>query len=284
MDQATALHKLQQEEYEILCAVARLCAENDVKWILDSGTALGAARHGGFIPWDDDIDISMTRSEFNKFLKIAEEQLPSEYELNTFDNTPSFAGFFAKITKKGTEFVNNESLASEYKQGIFIDILVHDTLSPLDGERRKQLLNASRWQKMSYLYHSSFINVPHKGLLGKVESFGCLLTHYALRAIIRNRDVLKYHFSKSIIDETPAVSGDVIKNLSYDSDASLPYEMVYPATSIKFMDSLFPAARNIDNYLTEMYGNWQDLPAPDARHTHLPVRLVFSDGTTWAKP
>lgn len=50
MDQATALRKLQQEEYDILCAVARLCDENDIKWILDSGTALGAARHGGFIP------------------------------------------------------------------------------------------------------------------------------------------------------------------------------------------------------------------------------------------
>ena len=283
MDQSTALHKLQQEEFDILNVVAELCRVNSIEWILDSGTALGAARHGGFIPWDDDIDISMTRDQFNMFLKVAKEQLPSGYSLHTFDNTPGFGGLFAKVVKDNTEFINEEALASGFKQGIFVDILVHDILSPDPHECRKQLRNASIWQKISYLYHSSVITVPHRGVLGAVESLACRLAHSVLHGIIGDRERIKQHFANSVIFDRHPVAGDLIKNLSYDSDAPLLYEKVYPAVPIVFMGSHFPAANDIETYLSDMYGDWRKLPAPEDRHTHLPVRLVFSDGSIWSK-
>lgn len=283
MNQTAALHKLQLEEFDILRAVAHLCDENDIRWILDSGTALGAARHGGFIPWDDDIDISMTRDQFELFLKVAKEQLPSGYSLYSFENAPGFGGFFAKVVKDGTEFINEESLASGFKQGIFIDVLVHDILSEDAHERNNQLRNASIWQKISYLYHSPAVAVPHKGFVGGFEMFGCRLVHIVLQLLFRNRDELKSHFDKSIIFDRPARNGDTIKNLSYDLDAPLLYENIYPAKPISFMGTCFPAARNLEHYLSDMYGNWHQIPALEDRHTHLPIRLVFSDGSVWVK-
>ncbi len=283
MDQTAALHKLQQEEFDILKIVAQLCDESGIRWILDSGTALGAARHGGFIPWDDDIDISMTRDQFELFLKAAKTKLPSGYSLLLFENTPGFGGFFAKVVKDGTEFINEESLASGFKQGIFIDILVHDILSADTKERNHQLRNASFWQKISYLYHSSIVSVPHEGFIGGLELLGCRLAHFMLRRCFRNRDELKSHFDRSIVFDRPARNGDIVKNLSYDLDAPLLYENIYPAKPILFMGLDFPAARNLENYLSEMYGDWRKVPAPEDQHTHLPIRLVFSDGSVWAK-
>lgn len=72
------LRELQLRELECLMEVKRICDDNDIEWFLAYGSALGAIRHKGFIPWDDDIDICMTIENYRKFLKVAKEQLDSE--------------------------------------------------------------------------------------------------------------------------------------------------------------------------------------------------------------
>lgn len=79
MNQVEALHKLQAEELDVLLAISELCEKNDITWFLISGTALGAARHQGFIPWDDDIDIGMLREDYDRFLELASDGLPVGY-------------------------------------------------------------------------------------------------------------------------------------------------------------------------------------------------------------
>lgn len=73
MDKDAALKKLQAEELDILLVVRDFCEKHQIEWVIDSGTALGAARHKGFIPWDDDIDISMPRCEYERFVRLAKE-------------------------------------------------------------------------------------------------------------------------------------------------------------------------------------------------------------------
>lgn len=282
MDKDAALKKLQAEELDILLVVRDFCEKHQIEWVIDSGTALGAARHKGFIPWDDDIDISMPRCEYERFVRLAKEGgLPDGYSFHDHVNTKGVACFFGKVSKDGTEFVNEEASTAGYAQGIYIDVFPHDTLKNDERARGKQIRNASKWQKLSYLYHTSHIVVPHKGVTGMLERLACKLAHAALKGLYSSREEhLWYCFARSI-DGTKPEAGVLIKDLSYDGDPVLAYEDVYPAVPAEFEGHMFPAPCHLDKYLTQAYGDWRAMPKAEDRHTHLPLRLAFSDGEVW---
>ena len=96
MNQAEALAKLHATELEILLVIAAFCREHDITWFLEGGTALGAIRHKGFIPWDDDVDIALLREDYDRFCELAKTGLPSGYSLHTSRNTAGNAALFAR--------------------------------------------------------------------------------------------------------------------------------------------------------------------------------------------
>ena len=96
-------------QLEMLKEVKRICEEHDIKYFLDSGTLLGAIRHKGFIPWDDDLDVAFIREEYNKFLNVASKELDNRFFLQTWNNDNEYALPFSKIRMNNTKFVENNS-------------------------------------------------------------------------------------------------------------------------------------------------------------------------------
>lgn len=94
------LRNIQLVSLDILKEIDRICQKCDIKYILSSGTLLGAVRHGGFIPWDDDVDIEMLKEEFDKFLSVLPEELSKDYVLHSYANDPYFIHSFIKIREK----------------------------------------------------------------------------------------------------------------------------------------------------------------------------------------
>ena len=106
----------------MLKAVDKFCKENGITYFLDGGSCLGAVRHGGFIPWDDDIDVGMMRSDYERFVRLFQENPPEGYSLHTHLNTENYSYLFAKVYREGTRFLARESLDAGLESCIYLDV------------------------------------------------------------------------------------------------------------------------------------------------------------------
>ena len=280
MRRQEALEKLQEAELGILKAFASFCDKYRLTWFLDSGTALGAMRHKGFIPWDDDIDVGMLREDYDKFIKLAESGFVEGYSVHTPDNTQGFAGMFAKIYKDGTSFDTAETIDAGLNQGIFIDVFPYDYLASNKRVQRRQRMGAKVWQSLSYLYHASHIVVPHKGMLGSLEHMACRVAHQIVHATLSS-EMISRKFARSIRCDTEA--SELLLPFAWPNIEGIPKSWLVPCETAEFEGSVFPCPARVVEYLEQMYGDWEVIPAPENRRTHLPLRIDFGDGTIWAE-
>ncbi|WP_102337357.1 LicD family protein [Collinsella provencensis] len=280
LDRETPLRKLQLTEFDILKTVLAFCNKNNISWFLDSGTVLGAARHGGFIPWDDDIDIGMLRPDYDRFVELAEYGLPEGYSVHTYSNTHGFAGMFAKVYRDGTRFETQETREAGCPQGIFIDVFPYDALSDNSIEERKQRRSAKFWQSISYLWHSSTIVVPHRGLLGIIERYGCRIAHFVVRCAF-SRERIEERFNCSFLKDSRYLPSTRVLPFVWPNIDGYRIDELMPTATLVFEGTSFPVPAKWELYLERMYGDWRALPKPEDRRTHLPLRLVFEDGEVW---
>ena len=121
------LRQLQLTELEMLCEVRRICDKHDISYQIIAGTLLGAVRHGGFIPWDDDADVAMLRPEYERFRKACRTELDtSRFEFQDDRNTPGYRWGYGKLRRKNTLFLREHQENMPYFQGVFIDIFPLD--------------------------------------------------------------------------------------------------------------------------------------------------------------
>ena len=132
-----SLDKLHDTLIEILDYVVSVCEENDLTYFLVYGTALGAYRHKGFIPWDDDLDIAMPRQDYEKFIEIANKNKDAKYTLQNELNEKKYYLPFAKVRKNGTKFVEDIAQNMYENEGIFIDIFVLDYVDDINTLKYK---------------------------------------------------------------------------------------------------------------------------------------------------
>ena len=150
---------IREQELELLKVVDKICSENSITYFLSGGTMLGAARHKGFIPWDDDIDIAMLREDYERFKKACIEQLPQKYEYQSYTNKDGYHYFFDKITIKDTYFSTKYSDKFDMRKGIFMDIFVFDKTS---DKPFFQKLHFNTLMKMRLLMNVRWINCARK--------------------------------------------------------------------------------------------------------------------------
>ena len=145
------MRKVQLTQLEIAKEIKRVCEENDIRYFLADGTFLGAVRHKGFIPWDDDMDFGMLRADYEKFCRIAPSKLKPEYCLQTWYTDPNYSLPFGKVMKRGTVYLESKKTRRLKENGFYVDIFPYDYVPENQTERSRyaaKLLNIYRVKLM----------------------------------------------------------------------------------------------------------------------------------------
>lgn len=131
---------VQKRMLDILVEVDRVCKKHNIRYVLDSGTLLGAIRHQGFIPWDDDIDIAMLREDYDKFCSVAKEELKEPYIFENMHTCKDYPNIFGKCFDTSTRYVQKNTAHLNFRQGIFLDIFPIDNVELADKYRQCRIV------------------------------------------------------------------------------------------------------------------------------------------------
>lgn len=153
------LQYIRDMELELLREIDRICRRNNIQYFLSGGTMLGAVRHKGFIPWDDDVDIAMLREDYIKFKEVCKTELPHKYQYQSYTNKDGYHYFFDKITIKDTYFSTKYSDKFEMLKGISMDIFVFDKTS---DNKFFSKLHFKTLMALRLLMNVRWINHPRK--------------------------------------------------------------------------------------------------------------------------
>lgn len=132
----TDMEKLRNAQLYIAKEIRRICEKHAIRYFLDAGSMLGAVRHQGFIPWDDDMDIGMLDADYQKFLLVAPGELGEDFFLDNYDTNPENGLVFTKVRLKGTKYIENKANANAVHNEIFVDIFPYYYISD-DEQTRK---------------------------------------------------------------------------------------------------------------------------------------------------
>lgn len=267
------LRDLQLIELEILKEVHRICKKNNIEYFLDSGTALGAVRHQGFIPWDDDIDVGMTRENYNKFLSVAQKELGSDFFLQTNDTDPKSPYYFAKIRKNHTVFMEWNKRNLDIHHGIYIDIFPYDNLPNNYIERVKFQ------KKCDNLYKFYLIRSTPDRDLSPQKTIKWIVMAIIRRILHLLTKPIPFSFVKRILDKNFTKynknNTEYFTCLAYGKPYTFRKQDFFPLKEIQFENRMFFIAQNHDSYLEELYGDYMKLPEENQRQGHIPFKLEY---------
>ncbi len=238
--EGSPLRDLQLRMLDILLEVDDICRRNHITYWLSSGTLIGAARHGGFIPWDDDLDIEMLAPDFRRFCSIARKELPEGLVLQNSETDPMFFLSLAKIRNEAIPIKSiDKALEQHYRyNGIFIDIL------PIEPST-------------SAVLHRVSGKVAYWGARAVNRSYGTSLAPF-IRCINGFATAIFRGLNKAIQPLNPG------KRLRHVFPSTFPRPRfagdIFPLSEITFEGHKFFAPGNVDAYLTHIYGSWRDLP------------------------
>ena len=262
--QRLSMDEVKNTELDILLEFDRFCTANKLRYLLAFGTALGAARHGGFIPWDDDIDVIMPRDDYERFLASYKDSGSSRFKLIIYRDKTSIY-HFAKLIDR-TTLVYETYLSPKYSTGLWIDVFPVDKVS-IDADLSGIIAKLKRLFRMRELAVSN----PETGTTKVTRAIKKVLSPISTAInpykLSQKMDDILINLNKTAPADRTKMGWACLDNpKAYTgtfSDSDL-----FPAQILKFEGHNLPVPRNLDAILTQCYGDWHRLPPENERVAH----------------
>lgn len=256
------LRKMQLIQLEIFEDFDRVCRKNNIKYIMDAGTLLGAIRYGGFIPWDDDIDIRMLRSEYEKFCKIAADELSDNIYFQNYRNDSKYPWIYSKVRMKGTRAVRVGQEKVGMRDGVFIDIFPCDGVPSDPDEHKKHSKTAQFCRKVLYARVARYSKQKFYERL--LWSFVCIIPK---KFIYRKVESLAKKYNEKNCDKVGCIGWHAPKDVN-----GFKMEYFTELTDLEFEGKMFLAPKDWDGFLRYSFGDDYMTPPPvDKQTTNSPL-------------
>lgn len=253
------LKQIQEIQIELIDEVKRICKKYGIHFCMVGGTMLGAIRHKGYIPWDDDADIGFLRTEYEKFREACKTELNHEkYYMQDLRDTEGYRWGYGKLRRKNTEFVRLNQEFMPYEQGIFIDLMPFDNVPDFWLMRKVHFFRCFLYRKLFWAEVGSRIE----------EKFILRIVYKVLRRIPMKKIIKSY---QRFIDTGQRKKTKLVRILTFPTPKGIyGYDRKWytQLAAYKFSETILPGARDYDGYLRTKYGDYMNLPPAEERKTH----------------
>lgn len=265
------LRKVQLKQLEIAKEIKRVCEENEIGYFLCYGTFLGAVRHKGFIPWDDDLDLGMLRADYEKFCRIAPTALKPEFCLQTWYTDPNYGLPFGKVMLRNTIYLESKKTTRLKQNGIYVDIFPFD-FAPESAKQQDKLAKALLQIYRVKLMKSGYKPWMENDSIVWKKRIGYLF--YQAKALFARQEDLSraYDALAESIDYSSVLCGQcALPRLD-----CFQTEWFEHMTDYVFESEHFPGPVNYDAVLSAEYGDYMTLPPVEERENrHQIYRVEF---------
>lgn len=269
------LNKLHNILYEMLAEIDRVCKEKDIQYFVIGGTAIGVHFWNGIIPWDDDIDVGMTRENYDRFIKEAPAVLKPEFLLTWYGNDPHSPFYFAKLRKENTIFLEENCKNIKMHHGIFLDIFPFDKVP---NNLRIQKIQRKICNRLNECFAGK--EVWPWAYFGRCEIekpdkkgfWGCLFTRIMVSILPKN---VIYNMLCKVQSAFNNSDADYY-NIVITSVDHIPAKDIMHPQILRFGPLMVVTPSNLESYLYSHYGkDLQRIPPKEKQINHAPLILDF---------
>lgn len=261
MDEILELRTVQRAQLDLLLELDRICKKNDIKYFLVGGSLIGAIRHKGFIPWDDDIDLGMLREDYEKFKDIVNMELDLDYAFFDWRNDPKSPHPFGKLKIKGSVYMEKEARKTGMNNEIFIDIFPFDKAPDVKKLQKRQKMKVLLLRKILQLKLGWELQ-EGKGIRKRIL-YVCLKIIALFRPLDKWKDVLNAELQRYSNTQSKK-RVNMCGAYAYEKEM-VPNEFLNKVIATDFEGYQVCIPEMYHEYLTKLYGDYMQLPPVEKR-------------------